>query len=153
MVGGFDSVGGKPRTGAALVDRSTAAPTGFDPDVGGSFVVGAVSANDVLLGGFEVTGGGVSRPTLAALDPYGHPTSFAPQIDGNVNALVLSPDRKTLYIGGNFTTVNGQPRANLAAFDAATGALEPWQSGVGVPPHSGRPLRMAAPARRWRRWQ
>lgn len=32
----------------------------------------------------------------------------------------------TLYVGGFFMTVAGQPRRNLAAFDATTGELKPW---------------------------
>ncbi|MCC6992240.1 MAG: PQQ-binding-like beta-propeller repeat protein [Acidobacteria bacterium] len=33
---------------------------------------------------------------------------------------------QTIYIAGTFTTFYGQPRARLAAVDAATGALLPW---------------------------
>ncbi len=56
--------------------------------------------------------------TTGELDP-----SFAPTFNGEVEALALSPNHKVLYVGGAFTTVNGQPRAYLAAFDTATGAL------------------------------
>ena len=38
-----------------------------------------------------------------------------------VEALAVSTDGSTLYIGGDFDTVNGQPRMNLAAVDTATG--------------------------------
>src|SRR5262249_51217281 len=34
-----------------------------------------------------------------------------------------SPDQTRVYIGGDFTSVDGQSRGHLAAFDAATGAL------------------------------
>jgi hypothetical protein len=37
-----------------------------------------------------------------------------------------------LYIGGNFSSVNGAPRLNMAAVDATTGALDPFAPQVGV---------------------
>ncbi|HEX8510950.1 MAG TPA: PKD domain-containing protein [Propionibacteriaceae bacterium] len=50
-------------------------------------------------------------------------TSFAPTVNGKIKTLVASPDRKRLYIGGSFTSVNGQNRYRIASFDVATGAL------------------------------
>ena len=50
-------------------------------------------------------------------------TSFAPAINGEIKTLASSPDGKRLYVGGTFTTVNGQSRFNIAAFDTASGAL------------------------------
>jgi hypothetical protein len=38
----------------------------------------------------------------------------------------LVSDGNTLYLGGSFQTVNGQPRNNLAAIDLATKTLLPW---------------------------
>ncbi len=37
-----------------------------------------------------------------------------------------------LYIGGKFSSVNGEPRLNMAAVDATTGALDPFAPQVGV---------------------
>jgi hypothetical protein len=37
-----------------------------------------------------------------------------------------------LYIGGQFSSVNGQPRMNMAAVDATTGALDPFAPQVGT---------------------
>ncbi len=51
-------------------------------------------------------------------------TSFAPVLNGQVMALTLSPDGKTIYAGGSFTTFMGAARSRLAAFDVATGALK-----------------------------
>lgn len=50
-------------------------------------------------------------------------SSFAPKLNGQALAVTASPDGRRLYIGGDFTTVNGQPRSRLAALDPATGAL------------------------------
>ena len=50
-------------------------------------------------------------------------TSFAPTLNGQVLSVVASPDHKRIYVAGEFTTVNGQRRNRVAAFDAATGRL------------------------------
>ena len=36
----------------------------------------------------------------------------------------------TVYAGGTFDQANGQPRASIAGFDAATGVLRPFSGGV-----------------------
>jgi hypothetical protein len=49
--------------------------------------------------------------------------SFAPTFNGQVLSVVVSPDHKRVYVGGEFTTVNGKRRGRVAAFDTATGKL------------------------------
>ena len=53
-------------------------------------------------------------------------TGFKPQVTGDASANVreLAFKNGKLYIGGTFTAVNGQPRANLAAVNATTGAVD-----------------------------
>jgi PKD repeat protein len=53
----------------------------------------------------------------------GNLTNWAPQVNGQVRTVAVSPDKTRLYIGGSFTTVNGLPRKRIAAFDVATGNL------------------------------
>lgn len=55
----------------------------------------------------------------------GNLSSFAPQVNGVIRAVAASPDGTRLYIGGAFTTVNGQTRHNIAALDPVSGALVP----------------------------
>jgi hypothetical protein len=50
-------------------------------------------------------------------------TSFAPVFNGFVWA--LQPSGTSLYVGGEFTTVNGATRVGLAKIDAVSGALDP----------------------------
>jgi hypothetical protein len=49
--------------------------------------------------------------------------SFAPTLNGQVKTVVASPDGSRIYVGGQFTTVNGVTRNRIAAFSTATGAL------------------------------
>ncbi|MDN3444170.1 PKD domain-containing protein [Microbacterium sp. APC 3901] len=48
---------------------------------------------------------------------------FAPDVNGQINSIAASPDGTRLYIGGDFTTVDGQPRNRVAAFDLPAGNL------------------------------
>ncbi|AXE39668.1 PKD domain-containing protein [Acidipropionibacterium virtanenii] len=63
-------------------------------------------------------------------------TAFAPTVNGVIKAVAPSPDGKRVYIGGSFTSVNGQARSNFAVLDAATGqlvsGLAPSVGGTGV---------------------
>lgn len=50
-------------------------------------------------------------------------SAWAPSTNGDVLALAASPDNSRIYIGGSFTTVNGQIRNRIAAVDPTSGAL------------------------------
>jgi PQQ-like domain len=45
---------------------------------------------------------------------------------GIFNALLLSDDGRTLYLGGQFDEVRGVARQNLAALDSVTGRVKSW---------------------------
>lgn len=51
-------------------------------------------------------------------------TAFAPKLNGQVKAVALSTDQKTLFVVGTFTKVGTSTRNRFAAFDVATGALK-----------------------------
>ncbi|MGV9194813.1 PKD domain-containing protein [Microbacterium sp. MC2] len=64
------------------------------------------------------------RSNLLAYDvTTGNLLPFAPQINGTVKSLALSPDGRTLYVGGSFSKVGDVTRFNVAAFDTVTGQL------------------------------
>ena len=48
------------------------------------------------------------------------------QADADDEVLALALAEGTLYVGGTFATIGGQPRNQLAALDAATGTVTPW---------------------------
>ena len=85
--------------------------------------------------------GETGQANLAAFDAStGAPlASFHPVLEndythgpGIVYAMALSPDQKTLYVGGNFNKVNGQRAEHLARFDTATGEFLGVVGGSGV---------------------
>ncbi len=50
-------------------------------------------------------------------------TTFNHSLNGQGLAIAASPNGSRVYVGGEFTTVDGQARNRIAAFDTATGAL------------------------------
>ncbi|GGR48633.1 hypothetical protein GCM10010197_13000 [Nocardioides luteus] len=48
-------------------------------------------------------------------------SGFAPEFNGQVKDMALSPDKKLLYVAGGFTQVDGANRYRAAAIDLATG--------------------------------
>ncbi|WP_193611436.1 PKD domain-containing protein [Nocardioides lijunqiniae] len=69
--------------------------------------------------------GTVARGNLLAYDIVSGAlvTSFAPVFNAQVRAIAVSPDQTRVYVGGDFTTVDGVSRRRIAAFNATTGAL------------------------------
>ena len=64
------------------------------------------------------------RPYLAAFDAAdgNYIASFSPTIDGDVRSLASSSDGSQLFVGGAFTTVNGESRPAIVSLDPASGA-------------------------------
>ncbi len=63
-------------------------------------------------------------------------TTFAPSFNAQVRSVVASPDGTRLYVGGDFTTINGISRSRVAAFDVATGNLVPFFPSVAYNVHA-----------------
>lgn len=65
-----------------------------------------------------------SRSNVVSFDATdGTIRRFAPRIDGAVWA--LQPAGRSLYVGGEFTRVNGMSRRGIVKLDAITGAVDP----------------------------
>ncbi|MCX5769422.1 MAG: PASTA domain-containing protein [Candidatus Hydrogenedentes bacterium] len=136
--GAFDTVGGQTRWGIAAVDGTTGEATSWDPHFGDGAVVFTlrVSGNTVYVGGAFNSIGGLARWGIAALDiTTGNATAWDPKALGNsgttgwVYALQLVGS--TVYAGGAFDGIGGQPRCNIAALDAGTGAATAWNPSAG----------------------
>jgi hypothetical protein len=122
---------------AAIDLRTNNLLSGFSASPNGAVraMVAAPDRSGLFLGGSFSTVNGVGRlhvaevvPTTGALmTSWSASTTGA--VDGDVWAMVASSDR--VYLGGDFTAVNGTPTAHVAAVDRATGALVPgWTVSV-----------------------
>lgn len=59
-------------------------------------------------------------------------TAFNANLNGQAKSIAISPDGSRIYVGGAFTTVNGQNRRYVAALNPSTGALiTSWAPNVG----------------------
>jgi hypothetical protein len=75
--------------------------------------------------------GGRQRLYAASIDlASGRVTDWNPHADLPVEAFAAGGS--TLYVGGFFTHIAGQPRNGIAAFDRVTGALLPWNPAAGL---------------------
>ena len=57
--------------------------------------------------------------------------SFNHSLNAQALAIAASPDGSTVYVGGDFTTVDGISHAHVAAFSTADNSLLPWAANVG----------------------
>jgi hypothetical protein len=135
FLGGFlTSVGGQPRTAMAKVNGTTGLVSSFEPNIGDFDAT--VSVKTLAVVGTSVYAGGdisfvnrVTRHGIAALDPDGVPTSFnpdaglaGPNIFNDVSAIAVRDN--DIYLGGNFTSMGGQPRNRIAKV-STDGTLDP----------------------------
>lgn len=129
-----------PGAAGAALQHSTvvsANPADFTPNVIDDATVSNAAVYALEQNGGNIYAGGtfrtVRRPgsgtnitrfnIMAFGATTGTLTSFAPNFNGPVWAIRASGD--SLYVGGEFSTVNGTARRALAKINATTGALDP----------------------------
>lgn len=95
--------------------------------------------NTTVLGGTftlvsDAGGTAVTRTYLAAYDRTTHKLSrtFAPVINGQVWSVIPGSTPNSVYVGGDFTQVNGVSATRVAALDVTTGAKVPGFQSSGV---------------------
>jgi outer membrane protein assembly factor BamB len=134
--GVFTRAGGKRHNYVALIDTATGEvdhtfDAGTDLPVRALAASGDLASDDLLyLGGEFGTVSGEVRSRLARVDGITGELdpNWKPAADGAVRTLELSPDSGRLYAGGEFTTISGKTRRNLAAVVASSGDLDTtWQ--------------------------
>jgi trimeric autotransporter adhesin len=129
IVGSFTTVAGTPRQNLAAVDVTTGSATSFYPKPRAAIRQVAVSGDGARVF-VAVTGDKLRGNRIQAYNASTGTLAWEQMADGDFQAVDVAGS--TVYAGGHFTVVGGQPRLHLAEFDAATGALGPWG-----PPISG----------------
>ena len=134
--GWFSSIGGQTRTNLAALDASTGLATGWNPSPDRAVDAVVVSGSTIYAVGYFTSIGGQSRSEIAALDATsGLATDWDPSASGTSyhEVFTLAVSGSTVYVGGEFDTIGGQTRDNIAALDATTGLATAWDPDVGGP--------------------
>ncbi|MFL5739708.1 MAG: T9SS type A sorting domain-containing protein [Flavisolibacter sp.] len=124
--GSFTSIGGQSRQYTGAVDATSGAVNPWNPDANDRVYALERKGDSVYLGGSFTTISGVHRNHIASVDlTTGALNSWNPNADARV--LTLSSNGSRIYAGGDFTTIGGGgQRMGIAALNAATGELLPW---------------------------
>jgi hypothetical protein len=137
-VGGiFTAVNGSTRSNIAAIGTdgtlSTWAPAIDNPDHSASVRTLAVSGTTAYVGGLFTTVDSSIRTNAAAIvaasdDPVTPSvTTWAPQPDQPINAIAINGS--SVFVGGEFSTLGGKSRLNLAAFNS-DGTISNWNPGA-----------------------
>ncbi len=132
--GSFTSVGGASRSNIAALSVNSAQVQSFSPVINKPVRALAASGSSLYVGGEFAKVGAASRSKLAAfsLASGALDSGWQPKANGKVNTLALSTDGGRVYVGGLFTTLNGQgDYPYLGAVSAASG-----KNDSGFAPHS-----------------
>jgi hypothetical protein len=127
VAGAFKHVGGAARSRLAALDASSAAVLPFAPTLDKQANGLLVSGSTLYVGGQFAKVGSAARSKLAAFDVGTGALSSAwqPKANGVVNTLTPSASGSDIYIGGSFTTLNGQAaHAYLGAVGAGNGVVD-----------------------------
>lgn len=129
--GDFTAIGSHHRINVAAFSTSTGKLTSFAPRVsGGSVDAIAASSTGVYLGGTITAVDGQPRTFAAKVTLRGKVTTWAPELDGWVRALLISPDKTRIFLGGGFHHVNGVAFEALGSVNLTNGANRPFQDGL-----------------------
>jgi hypothetical protein len=127
LAGNFASVGGVPRSGSAAVSASGAGVVlPWDPSIIGFPRNVAVGAGKVALLGSFNNWGVRTLSRLSAVDVVsGELLAWAPNLS-TAQVFELLGDGSRLIVAGSFSSLAGESRASLGAFDLETRALLPF---------------------------
>ncbi len=135
--GAFDTVGITSRNHIAAVDVSTPSGslTAFNPSPDDQVFAIAPSpdGNTVYIGGAftSMVSGSIIRNRIAQVDSStGSTTDFNPGTDNQVFTLNLSSDGSKLYLGGQFSQVNGTTRNVIAAVSTTDGSVDDFDPDI-----------------------
>lgn len=122
--GSFRYVNGVPRSGVARLNSDGTLDLSFNPGGGATgtvYTVCVLTNGAVFIGGDFTTVNGIARGRYALLRENG---SVDPVFDASIGAdntvfaSLVTPDQK-IIVGGDFTTIGGQPRRGVARLNVS----------------------------------
>lgn len=131
--GDFSYVGGQPRQRLAHINSNGTLDPNWKPGANGAVRAIVVSGDYVYTGGDFTSIGGQARNRLAkvtkttgVVDTGWNPnvTDVAGAQDTSVRSLAVSAN--TLYIGGLFSYIGGQPRSDIGSVSTQSGMYTSW---------------------------
>lgn len=135
--GAFAKIGTTKRLRLAQVDAVTGALLPWAPTSDNQVNTIAVTPTELYIGGdFDIMNG-QPRSDMAAVDYSGvlSPT-WDPAADDRVRVITPAPDGLSLFVGGDFLSIDGNPAQKiLARLDPTTGVPLPWKFHPGYPIH------------------
>ena len=137
----FTKIGGRARHHVAALDTGSGRASAWNPNPNGHYAgvfALAVSGSTIYVGGYFTSIGGRPRHNIAALDARsGRASAWNPNANGPstwnrnnnrryAHVVALAVSGSTVYAGGYFTSIGGQPRNSIAALDARSGRASAW---------------------------
>lgn len=139
VAGDFDTVGDARRPWVAQLDGTTGLATGWTPDIRMLDPLRFYGARSILSNGQSTFVGGWFDPSLEhsglfGFDSAGGVLPWVPTLEcedvivvgSQPTARALARHGNTLFVGGRFNTIATGRLPNLAAIDATTGEVLPW---------------------------
>ncbi len=136
--GAFSKLGGLKRLRLGQVDAATGAVLPWAPTSDNQINTIAVTPTLLYIGGdFDIMNG-QPRSDLAAVDYSGVlSTTWAPAADDRVRVITPSLDGTSLFVGGDFLSINGDGvQKILARLSPVDGSPQPWKLHPGYPIHA-----------------
>jgi hypothetical protein len=126
--GDFTTLGGITRNRVGAADASTGVATSWNPNANSSVRTLATNGSVLWAGGQFTTIGAQSRNRIAQLDftTGAANATWNPNANSTVNTLAWDAANSLLYVGGQFTAIDGNVRNRLAVLDPATGHAQAW---------------------------
>lgn len=126
--GDFTTVDGIARGHVAAFSTATGALDGtIRPSVSNTVRAVAATGTTLFIGGGYGSVNGTSRQSLSAVSTStGALLPWAPNANGSVWSMVVSPDQSRVIAGGSFTTLNALSAYGMGSVSATTGANLPW---------------------------
>jgi hypothetical protein len=131
FAGNFSTIDSQNRSGSAIYSMTTEEPKPWVMrwGINNSFIKDIIVENGIayFFGSIQYLNP-QPRNKIAALDNSYRLTDFNPNPDGDVYVIEYIGD--SLWVGGNFNNIGGQPSGYLAKLNAKTGTTVSWANGI-----------------------